>query len=160
MQTKAKTSVTKGKVVGITRVNLNDVTPTIPGTGKDFLPKKNKDIEAVLNGYPYNEFVALAEDINLPISQLSKIAGIASSTLNRRELKGKLTAPESDRLYLTRKVFDLAVEVTGSKENARIWMVTPQISLNNEKPISYLRTIPGADIVINLLYAMEYGVYL
>ncbi len=160
MQTKTGTSITRGKGVGRTRVNLDDVTPTIPGTEMEFLPKKNKDIAAVLNGYPYNEFVALAEDINIPLSQLSKIAGIASSTLNRRELKGKLTAPESDRLYLTRKVFDLAVEVTGSKENARIWMITPQISLNNEKPINYLRTIPGVDIIINLLYAMEYGVYL
>lgn len=124
--------------------------------------KKNTDanVSAVLNGYPYNDFVALSKDMALPLRQLSVITGIAPSTLNRRESEGKLTPPESDRLYLTRKVFNLAVEVTGSKESARIWLTTPQVSLNNERPVDYIRTIPGADIVINLLYAMEYGVYL
>ncbi len=124
------------------------------------VPHVDSNVAAVLNGYPYKVFIDLSEDMGLPFKQLSKVTRIASTTLNRRESEGKFSVPESDRLYMTQKIFKLAVDVTGSKENARVWLSTPQISLNNEKPLDYINTIPGADIVMNLLYAMEYGVYL
>lgn len=65
-----------------------------------------------------------------------------------------------------KEVMSLAIKVIGSKEGAKIWMKTPQVALNNKKPIECLKNandINNVDDlynVINLLNAMENGVYL
>lgn len=60
-------------------------------------------------------------------------------------------------------VMNLAINVIGSQDAAELWMKTPQVALNNKKPIDCLRNEDDIDDlynVINLLNAMENGVYL
>lgn len=62
-----------------------------------------------------------------------------------------------------KEVISLAIKVIGSKEGAEAWMKTPQIALNNKKPIDCLndkKNIEELLNMINLLNAMENGVYL
>ncbi len=118
-----------------------------------------KSIDTIKNGYSFTTFKSLAQEMTIPLKDLAKAAGIASTTLHRRENQGKLDMKESERVYLIGSIFELAVKVLGSNENAQDWFKTPQIALNNESPLKHITTLPGADAVRDLLFAMEYGIY-
>jgi uncharacterized protein (DUF2384 family) len=59
-----------------------------------------------------------------------------------------------------KEVVNLAIKVIGSKEGAEAWMKTPQVALNNKKPIDCLnnkKNVKELLCMINLLNAMEMG---
>jgi len=117
------------------------------------------NIKAVLKGYPYNILTSLAHEMSIPSIELAFTAGIAKTTLSRRK-EGRLKKEESERIYNIGSTFELAVKVLGSTENAQIWFKTPQAALDSSTPLDYMKTLPGADAVKELLNAMEYGNYL
>lgn len=56
------------------------------------------------------------------------------------------------------RIFALAADVLESKENARKWMHSPQLSLGGKVPSELLSTDAGTEKVENLLIRIEYGV--
>jgi putative toxin-antitoxin system antitoxin component (TIGR02293 family) len=48
----------------------------------------------------------------------------------------------------------------GSDESARKWIVSPIKSLGNRRPVDFLETDVGTQEVLNVLNAIEWGVYL
>jgi putative toxin-antitoxin system antitoxin component (TIGR02293 family) len=125
----------------------------------DIFSTDQKSIDSIKKGYSFSTFKSLAQEMTISLKDLAKVTGIASTTLHRRENTGKLDRRESERIYLIGSLFDFAVKVLGSVENAQDWFKTPQIALNNESPLLHSETLPGADAVRDLLFAMEYGVY-
>jgi putative toxin-antitoxin system antitoxin component (TIGR02293 family) len=118
-----------------------------------------KSINSIKKGYAFSTFKSLAQEMTISLKDLAKVTGIASTTLHRRENEGKLGTRESERIYLIGSLFELAVKVLGNIENAQDWFKSPQIALNNESPLLHSETLPGADAVRDLLFAMEYGIY-
>jgi putative toxin-antitoxin system antitoxin component (TIGR02293 family) len=116
-------------------------------------------IDKIKKGYAFSTFKSLAQEMTISLKDLAKVTGIASTTLHRRENKGRLDSKESERIYLIGSLFELAVKVLGNVENAQEWFKTPQSALNNESPLLHSETLPGADAVRDLLFAMEYGIY-
>lgn len=126
----------------------------------DIFGTDQKSIDSIKKGYSFSTFKSLAQEMTISLKDLAKVTGIASTTLHRRENTGKLDTKESERIYLIGSLFDLTVKVLGSVEHAQDWFKTPQIALNNESPLLHSETLPGADAVRDLLFAMEYGVYI
>jgi putative toxin-antitoxin system antitoxin component (TIGR02293 family) len=57
------------------------------------------------------------------------------------------------------EIFEQAVKVFGSEEEARAWLVEPAYGLDGQRPIDLLTTESGAAIVRDYLGAIEYGNY-
>ncbi len=138
-------------------------TPTKPKTTSrlnfEIFSTDQKSIDAIKNGYSFSTFRSLAQEMSISLKELAIAAGIASTTLHRRENQGKFDIKESERIYLIGSLFDLAIKVLGSVEKAQMWFKTPQIAINKESPLEHISTLPGADAVRDLLFAMEYSVY-
>jgi hypothetical protein len=49
-----------------------------------------KSIDAIKNGYSFSTFKALAQEMAIPLKELAIAAGIASTTLHRREIQEKI----------------------------------------------------------------------
>ena len=66
--------------------------------------------------------------------------------------------PSETRLYRFARLFALAEEVLEDKEQARDWLRSPQVGLNNRTPLDLMRTEAGAREVESLLVRIEHGV--
>lgn len=114
---------------------------------------------ALRRGFPYASYEAVVHNLNLGAGDLARILGIATRTLARRKTAQSLSPIESDRLYRIVKVTRRAIEVLGSLEHAREWLVRPNLALGNVSPISLLDTEIGEQQVEEVLDRISLGVY-
>lgn len=95
---------------------------------------------------------------------MERALGMSERTLHRfkaapREQNKPLDANQGSRVWAMADVVSKAKEVLGSLEEAERWLTSPAIGLNSKRPIDLMGTMPGAEVVKNLLERMEYGVY-
>ena len=64
------------------------------------------------------------------------------------------------RTLRQRSALTRAIEVLGSEKEAQRWMRGAILSLNNQRPCDLVRTASGAKKVLNVLNAIEHGVFL
>jgi putative toxin-antitoxin system antitoxin component (TIGR02293 family) len=64
---------------------------------------------------------------------------------------------------MDKDVFDLIlnqlIDVLGSDKQARLWLDTPALALDGNKPVELLHSEEGIKAVQTLIIRMDYGVY-
>jgi putative toxin-antitoxin system antitoxin component (TIGR02293 family) len=123
---------------------------------------KNPDDLAYLvrRGLPAGSVTALAKNLHLGNSALSRKLGIPQRTLTRRlSQRSLLTSAESDRTVRMARVCAIAVEMIGDREKAIDWLRTPNRALGGERPLDQLDTDMGTRTVEDILGRIAYGVY-
>lgn len=116
-------------------------------------------VQAIQAGLPVKELEDLQESLGVPMETLFPLLGISKATHHRRKASGKLDASVSDRVVRFARLMGKAIEVMESRENARLWLNSPQIGLGGAVPLDFAATEVGAREVENLLGRIEYGVY-
>jgi putative toxin-antitoxin system antitoxin component (TIGR02293 family) len=116
-------------------------------------------ISQLKQGLSTDIFDELRQDLNLSDNALSNILLISKRTLDRRREAGRLKTDESDRVLRLIRIFNMAVEVFGSKEKASSWLKKPARGLGGHIPLNYADTEPGAHEVIALLGRIDHGVF-
>jgi putative toxin-antitoxin system antitoxin component (TIGR02293 family) len=82
-------------------------------------------------------------------------------TLERRVELGEPLAPhEVDRAERLKRVHEMAVRVFGDGEKVARWLRKPSRPLEGRTPVALLETESGAYEVMELLHAIDQGVYL
>lgn len=122
-------------------------------------PQSDMDlIKIVRQGLPSEGITILSDKFGISPGELSKYLHVSHKTLQR--YKGKaLDVKISERLLSLALVYSKGVEVFGSEENSVSWFQSPVCSLGNARPLDYLDTIVGAEMIITLLGRIEHGVY-
>ena len=115
-------------------------------------------IHTLKQGLSVKLFNQMADRLQVSEKRLAATVNIAVSTLTRRKHDGRFTAGESDRLYRMIRVFNRAVEVLDSEDDARRWFHTKVKGLGWETPFSYMDTEVGAREVEAVLGRLEHGV--
>lgn len=115
--------------------------------------------EAIRDGLPASELVALKEALGASNEQMARFIGTSTATLNRRRDGGRLTAVEGDRVVRFARLYGLALEVMGTPEHARAWLASAQRGLGGATPLEHALTELGAREVEELLGRIEHGVY-
>lgn len=121
-------------------------------------------IERIERGFSIASVDRLRQRLGLSADEAADIVGASARTLARRRKEGRLAADESDRLYRLARLFERAVAVfyTGdqaeTEADARRWFKQPQWALGGATPLAYAHTEPGAREVEDLLDRIEYGV--
>ena len=111
-------------------------------------------------GLPVGSVSALAEQLHLGNSVLSRKLGIPQRTLTRRLAGASLLTPaESDRTVRMARVYAHAIEMIGDKEKAIEWLSAPNRALGGERPLDQLDTDLGARGVEDILGRIAFGVY-
>jgi putative toxin-antitoxin system antitoxin component (TIGR02293 family) len=96
------------------------------------------------------------ETSGFPI-EISSALGV-SETAWRMRMPRETSPSSSDRLYRLARIFALAEEVLEDREQAREWLRSPQVGLNNRVPFVLMETEAGAREVEDLLLRIEHGV--
>lgn len=115
-------------------------------------------IAAIKAGLPYWVFEALAEELQIPSSDLARTISVPLRTLQRRKQEGVFQVDESDRLFRILRLTERAVEVLGP--SGATWLTSPKRFLGGETPLSFADTEAGAWEVMQALGRLERGVFL
>lgn len=113
-------------------------------------------VEKVRKGLPVHAFSRLREAMDLPAERLARLIHIPLRTLARRRV---FKIDESERIVRLGRLFQRALEVLGSEEEARRWLGRSQKALGNIVPLDFADTEPGAREVEDLLGRLEHGVF-
>ena len=116
--------------------------------------------ELTRKGLPVDAVANIANELRLPVQEITRVAGISGRTLSRRmTTKARLTPHESDRLVRMAREVAFATEVLGSAESAAKWMQFPNRALEGERPMDLLDTEAGARMVNNIIGRIAYGLF-
>ena len=110
-------------------------------------------------GIPKKSLVALAGKINMPLSAISRLLHVTERTLQRKEDGDRLNGAISEHIIQIAEVYSRGSEVFDSTEAFQTWISTRNRVLGNKKPIELLSSRYGAQMVLDELGRIEYGVF-
>ncbi len=113
----------------------------------------------VRRGVPVTTVTAVAHSLQLPLADVLDWLSIAPRTWARRKQAGVLDTLESDRVARLTRLLRRATQVLGSATDARVWLTTPNRSLQRRTPFEVAGTEVGAESVFALLGRIEHGVF-
>jgi len=116
-------------------------------------------VKAVRQGLPYASLEALTVALQVDLSAVGEVVGIAPRTLARRKLEKQLSPIESDRLYRVAYVLHLAALTLGGVAKARTWLQRANRALNGAVPLTLIDTEIGERKVEEVLLQLAHGIY-
>jgi putative toxin-antitoxin system antitoxin component (TIGR02293 family) len=116
-------------------------------------------IEEVERGLPIKAYRLLSKTLQLNAQEETKLLRTSERTRARWKHRARLDPATSDRLVRVARVFALAIDVLESETHAAEWLREKNAALRGKTPLEAIATDPGAELVTNILYQMEYGVY-
>jgi putative toxin-antitoxin system antitoxin component (TIGR02293 family) len=117
-------------------------------------------VDRISAGLPIGSALGFKRALGLTNEELGALLGVSTRSLARWDpARGRLDPVASDRLYRVARLFDTAVEVLESRDEAVRWLRLPQRALGNAVPLDLATTDVGTRAVEALLGRMEHGVY-
>lgn len=119
--------------------------------------------DAMMAGLPAEALQQTVESVALLRDQqvFESLMAISLRTYQRlKDQPGKRLDPAtSGRLWRFQDILSRTSELVGGQAEAERWLASPQMALEQRRPIDLLATPAGTALVETLLDRMEYGVY-
>jgi len=91
---------------------------------------------------------------------LKKAVGISLRMTHRKATPNRvLTVTQGGRAWKFAGLMAKATDVFGNQHIAEQWFVEPAVGLDHHCPIDLLSTLPGSQLVEEMLNRIDYGVY-
>ncbi len=146
----------------VTYITLNDKSGFVEKL-KTQVKKKSMvvTIDKLSHGLAATNIKKVGGLIGWPEKKLLQVLEIPVSTYQRKvNAKSKLPRDESERLYRVVEVFNAAAELfEGDKTLVNSWMGKSSPALGDNTPLQMLKSEYGAREVLNLINALEHGIY-
>ena len=117
---------------------------------KDFLMGARKGIQK-------SKLLSIARESGLTLKELSSYLRISTRSIQEKEPSQLIAPGPSERALYIAKLFKSGIEIFGSRDKFRNWLNSENAAMGGEKPVSYLDTFSGIQLVMNELNAIEYG---
>jgi putative toxin-antitoxin system antitoxin component (TIGR02293 family) len=114
--------------------------------------------EIVERGLP-TASVEILRDEGLTFSEVHDLVLPARTLKHRIVRKESLSIEETDRTLRVAKVLALAEQVFGNHEKALGWLRRPNRRLKDRAPIELLRSEVGGELIRQMLYQIDEGIY-
>jgi putative toxin-antitoxin system antitoxin component (TIGR02293 family) len=103
--------------------------------------------------------IEILYDIGLTFSEIHGLVIPARTLKHRKERQQPLSVDESDRTLRLAKIVALADQVFGNHVKALRWLRRENSRLEGRSPLDLLRTEAGGDLVRQMLYQIDEGIY-
>ena len=117
---------------------------------KDFLIRARKGIQK-------STLLSIAKESGLTLKELSSYLRISTRSIQAKEPSQFIAPGPSERALYIAKLFKSGNEIFGSIEKFHNWLNIENSVMGGEKPVSYLDTFSGIQMVMDELNAIEYG---
>ncbi len=115
-------------------------------------------VARIRRGLPVRMWAFIASLIGLGKYELADLLKLNPRTLQRRTT---LHGEEAERLLRVYRIFEEATAMCrGDRDEARYWMNAPAVALGGHRPVELLDTEVGTAEVLNVIRAVNWGVYL
>ena len=114
--------------------------------------------EMVERGLPAQSVDFLRSE-GLTFSEVHDVVLPARTLKHRREKNQALSVEESDRTLRVARIMTLADQVFGNREKALRWLRRENQRLSSRNPLEMLRSEAGGDLVRQMLYQIDEGIY-
>jgi len=95
----------------------------------------------------------------LTFSEVHSLVLPARTLKHRKEKKQPLSIEETDRALRLAKVLALAEQAFANREKALGWLRRSNQRLNGRAPLDMLRSEVGGDLIRQMLYQIDEGIY-
>jgi len=129
----------------------------------DEIPIRISDVELLnllkTKKIDWNYVSIIKEYSNLNDDLISDWLNISVKTFRNYKSNKKLVLKENiqEQLVLLISLLKHGIDVFGSKDDFHKWLTTKNFFLDNDTPISYLKTISGIRLIEDRLIGIEYG---
>jgi putative toxin-antitoxin system antitoxin component (TIGR02293 family) len=121
-------------------------------------PSELQVAEMVERGLP-TQSVDFLRSEGLTFSEVHQIVLPARTLKHRKDKKQALSVEESDRTLRLARVITLADQVFANHEKALRWLRSENQRLDGRTPLELLRSEVGGDLVRQMLYQIDEGIY-
>ena len=117
---------------------------------RDILTGARKGIQKTM-------LLSIARDSGLTLKQLSFFLRISVRSIQDKEPNQLIAPGASERALYIARLFNSGIKVFGSRDKFYRWLNSENQALGGVKPITYLDTFSGIQLVMDELNAIEYG---
>lgn len=121
-----------------------------------------EDLILAIRSNPLTKISLIEISRKLKLSDLrqSRIADLPLEDYLRKPLDFKLSIASSETIIKISKVYEIGLTTFDDDESMLIdWLNTPIPALRNHVPIELMETVLGADLVMDEIYRIEYGIW-
>lgn len=112
----------------------------------------------VRQGVHVNQFDRLLEKSGLQKQMLAALLGLDPRTIDNYRKQGRsFAALEGELLLKLDCLFDFGIDTFEGKEAFKGWLSSPATALNHKKPMDFLNTSTGVDLVGQALQRIVHG---
>jgi len=116
-------------------------------------------IDATRKGLPKRTVTALAKKLDISLERLSTLLHISHRTLQRKKPTEHLSIHVSEQILAIAEVVRRGLEVLEDDERFVKWLHSDLRSLQYKKPIDFMDTSLGTQMILDILGRIEHGVY-
>ncbi len=109
------------------------------------------------NGIQKSMLLTIARESGLTLKELSSYLRISTRSIQEKKPAQLIAPGPSERALYIAKLFQSGIETFGSRDKFRNWLNSENQVMGGEKPVSYLDTFSGIQLVLDELNAIEYG---
>lgn len=125
----------------------------------DFLSNKMLIISVIRRGIPYSFFSLIQHQAPFSENDWADFLDISTKSLHRYKISSRLFKPyQSEKIIEMAEVTNVGLDVFGDMDKFKLWLDTPNYSLENMKPIELLKDSYGKELVIGELTRINYGI--
>jgi putative toxin-antitoxin system antitoxin component (TIGR02293 family) len=117
---------------------------------KDFLTQAPKGIRK-------SRLLSIARETGLTMKELSSFMRISTRSIQEKQPTQLIAPGPSERALYIARLFNTGIKVFGSRDKFYNWLNSENHVLGTVKPVSYLDTFTGIQVVMDELNAIEYG---
>jgi len=110
-------------------------------------------------GLPKRALLHLVTNLNFSIRSMTQLLNITERTIQRKGDLDLLDISTTEQILQVAEVFSRGNDVFGSPENFQDWMKVENVSLGGKRPIELLPSRYGAQMVLDVIGRIEYGVF-
>ncbi len=101
--------------------------------------------------------LSIAPDSGLTLKQLSFFLRISVRSIQDKEPNQLIAPGASERALYIARLFNSGIKVFGNRDKFYRWLNSENKAMGGVKPITYLDTFSGIQLVMDELNAIEYG---
>ncbi|MCG6190069.1 type II RES/Xre toxin-antitoxin system antitoxin [Maribellus maritimus] len=109
------------------------------------------------NGIQKSRLLSIARESGLTLKELSSYLRISTRSIQEKEPSQLIAPGPSERALYIAKLFRKGIDIFGSRDKFYNWLNSESVAMGGEKPVSYLDTFSGIQLVMDELNAIEYG---
>ena len=108
-------------------------------------------------GIEKSRLLSIAHESGLTLKELSSYLRISTRSIQGKEPTQLIAPGPSERALYIAKLFKSGNDIFGSMDKFHNWLNIENSVMGGEKPVSYLDTFSGIQLVMDELNAIEYG---